>query len=376
MDDLLKELYIEPTSVCNLKCDMCARNAWFDEEIGHMSWELFEKVMAEANRMPSLKRIFFGGVAEPFSHPRFLDMVKIAKGTGKQVELITNGAFLTESIMTQLLTLNIHMIWVSFDGGNDSRHETIRKGSDYHKLVENLQRYGPLRDALKSQTKLGLTFVARKDTIENLPGVIEQANVLQASDLKISNLIPFEPAMMKETLYDLTLSSATTSKIMIEEKKLGQTQLHVPFMDFPRGEVGAALTKGILDSDYVKFNEHPIKREPGVCKFINEGNTFVKWNGDLCPCMALLHNNTTYLSGTERKITYKDFGNVGTESLDEIWNGQDYKSFRQRVQDFTFSPCTICGHCSFVYDNETDCYESPFPTCGACLWGENLVQCP
>lgn len=376
MGDLLKKLYIEPTSVCNLRCDMCARSAWYDEEIGHMSWELFEKLMAEATLMPTLERIFFGGVAEPFSHPRFLDMVKIAKETGKQVELITNGAFLSESIMTQLLTLNIDMIWVSFDGGNDIQHESIRKGSDYHNLVENLRRYRVLKNALNSQTKLGLTFVARKDTIENLPAVIEEANLLQASDLKISNLIPFEPAMMKETLYDLTLSSATTSKIMIEEKALGQTHLHVPFMDFPRGAVGVALTKGILDSDYVKFNEHPIKREPGVCKFIHEGNTFVKWNGEVCPCMALLHNNITYLSGTERKIQRKSFGDVGVESLESIWNSKGYTSFRQRVKEFTFSPCTICGHCSFVYDNETDCYENPFPTCGACLWGENLVQCP
>ena len=34
---MLKKLYIEPTTKCNLNCKMCFRNTWFDESIGELS---------------------------------------------------------------------------------------------------------------------------------------------------------------------------------------------------------------------------------------------------------------------------------------------------------------------------------------------------
>ena len=38
------------------------------------------------------------------------------------------------------------------------------------------------------------------------------------------------------------------------------------------------------------FNDQPVLRKTGYCKFVREGMTFVRSDGQVAPCMALLHN--------------------------------------------------------------------------------------
>ena len=43
---MLKKLYIEPTSKCNLNCKMCFRHTWFDEPFCDLSLEDYKQVLA------------------------------------------------------------------------------------------------------------------------------------------------------------------------------------------------------------------------------------------------------------------------------------------------------------------------------------------
>ena len=42
---MLRKLYIEPTTKCNLNCKMCFRHTWFDEPICDMDFADFERVL-------------------------------------------------------------------------------------------------------------------------------------------------------------------------------------------------------------------------------------------------------------------------------------------------------------------------------------------
>ena len=77
-----------------------------------------------------------------------------------------------------------------------------------------------------------------------------------------------------------------------------------------------------------------------------------------------------------RRIRAYHPGNVNERSLSEIWNDEAYRSFRDRVHRFAFSPCLNCGGCDLRGSNEDDCYENGFPTCGECLWAAGIVRCP
>ena len=41
---MLKKLYIEPTTKCNLNCKMCFRHTWFEESFCYMSMEDYRHV--------------------------------------------------------------------------------------------------------------------------------------------------------------------------------------------------------------------------------------------------------------------------------------------------------------------------------------------
>ena len=94
---MLRKLYIEPTTKCNLNCKMCFRHTWFDEPICDLSLEDYRRVL---ETMPkTVETIFFGGMGEPLFHRDILTMIRLSAETGAEVELLTNGTLLTEQMI-------------------------------------------------------------------------------------------------------------------------------------------------------------------------------------------------------------------------------------------------------------------------------------
>ena len=374
----IQKVYIEPTSFCNLQCKMCFRSAWFDEEIGEMNGDLFNKLIHEIKAIDSIKTIFFGGIAEPFAHKDLLSMIKRAKETGKKVELITNGLLLNEDIIRELIDLNLDMLWVSVDGCDMESYRNIRIGGNFEKLLKNLRLIKKFKMDLDAKTKLGLTFVAMKSNIEELPKIMALAHYVGAVELKISNVMPFSREMEKETLYynSLSMQWFSNSFNATDGRYMNFTNIDMPIMDYWEKPMLTVLGKVLHNGKVVKLGENYVQRKSRFCKFINDASLFVKWDGEISPCMSLLHNNVTYVNNTERKVLHCSFGNIRDSSLLEIWNKEDYVDFRKRVLNFEFSHCLRCCLCERAQGNVSDCYGNKHPTCGACLWSEGFIQCP
>ena len=128
-------------------------------------------------------------------------------------------------------------------------------------------------------------------------------------------------------------------------------------------------------SEATDFNtSHP--RKLNRCPFVEENSCFVKWNGELVPCMQLLHSSYTYFYEEKRKVKRKSFGNVNQKSLEEIWRDKEYSMFREKVRSFDFPDCTLCDGCDYRLENIQDCMYNELPTCGACLWAQGIARCP
>ena len=136
--------------------------------------------------------------------------------------------------------------------------------------------------------------------------------------------------------------------------------------------------KALMQSHFceLSISDVPVVRKTHYCRFVQEGNCFVRYDGNVAPCMGVLHNSVTYLWQQKRKIYHYSFGNASRQRLDEIWYSDSYSQFRQRVSEFTFSPCMYCGGCELREENREDCYGNEGPTCGACLWAEGIIRCP
>lgn len=377
MENKLKKLYIEPTSKCNLNCKMCFRNTWIDEELGNMTMETFNGAI---NTMPSgVEKIFFGGMGEPLFHPNIIEMVKIASSKVKEVELLTNGTLLSEEMSKKLLEAGLTMLWISIDSLESEGYEKIRVNSKLEKVINNIKTFNKLREyniesnKAKNNVKLGIAFVAMKSNIDQLEKMPLFCAIHGVSKVNVSNLLPSDETSVDNILYSRALGVDTSSELMFNILP----EINIPIMDWNIQNVGKSVNK-LLKSQVSSLSicNNKISRKSNCCKFIEEGCSFIKHNGNVSPCMGVLHSSETYLFDEKRKVYHHSFGNVLDDTLKSIWNKEEYCVFRETVRKFNFSPCVVCGGCENWKENKEDCFGNSKPTCGACLWSEGVITCP
>ena len=374
----ITNLYIEPTTDCNLSCTMCSRNFWKNESIGHMTTRTFNSIMD--NIPDSVHRIFFGGVGEPLTHPDIIHMIKRAKASGRTVEMITNGTLLDSEMSAAILETGLDEIWVSWDSMHKESIESEDKATEVD-VLENIKAFikqMPMRHAYRlyantkgdKRTKVGIAFVLMKSNMDQFNKLIKDAPNMGISDIKATHLIPYDPSQESEICYERLMTLR-----MFRERGLQPVHVDMPLTE------GKAVGGNVVE----EFNSpntslsilgDPILHKRDRCKFIEEGYVFVRWDGKVSPCVALLHDNHVIQQGAKRYNRFCSYGNVNESTLQSIWDSEEYASFRKRVINFTFTPCVTCGPCNLFETNETDCDGNPFPTCGACLWAQGLFQCP
>jgi len=373
----LAKVYIEPTNRCNLECRTCIRNIW-DEPLGEMSRTTFARIVEGLRSFSPPPAIFFGGLGEPLVHPDIIEMVAQAKTLGATVELITNGTLLTKPLSKQLIEAGLDMLWVSLDGATPESYADVRLGAALPEVLSNLAGFQEARVGQRFfeyfvdyhlKPQIGIVFVAMKRNIADLPAVIRLGNRLGAHRFLVTNVLPYTPEMLNEILY----SRASNDGIYMPS--LQGISIQIPKMDI-NSMTREVLYQMMLSSHPLSYAGANLGEGNDRCPFIEKGAMVIRWDGDVSPCLPLLHDHKSYMNGYERSLRRYGVGNVVRQDLNDLWTLPEYLSFRDRVQKFDFSPCTFCGGCDLIELNEEDCFGSPFPACGGCLWAQGIIQCP
>jgi len=133
--DFPLHIFVETTSACNLKCKICPRTRG-NTLIGHMDFELFKKIIDEANyygaRTFSLH--LFG---EPLLTRDFSKTIKYIKKVNKNntILLTTNGTLLNKEIAKAMIEAPIDKLAISFPSAERSNYQKIT-GLDKLETVE------------------------------------------------------------------------------------------------------------------------------------------------------------------------------------------------------------------------------------------------
>ena len=333
MNDIIKKLYIEPTSKCNLQCKMCFRNNWIDEPEGMMNHNTIENLYRCIEESRSLETAMFAGMGEPLLHGDVAGMIKKISDTGIRTELLTNGILLSPEKGEELVSAGLDFLWISVDSFEEASYGDIRRGSRFQLLMEHIAGF----NRMKGDCGLGITFVMMEENSRELEHINAFADKYGVDMVHLSHVIPSLPLAKKDCIYD---------------------------RNYPVGRME-------------RFREtNRKKKRLNFCPFIDEGCCFVKWDGSVSPCMQLLHSSYTYFYEERRKVMSHSFGNINRNSLDEIWKNYEYADFRKRVREFQFPDCTLCDGCDDRLENRTDCMYNEQPTCGACLWAQEIGRCP
>jgi len=139
LDYLPVRLWVEPTSVCNLRCVMCPNKDLPKAQKGFMDFALFKKVIDEAKGFIFDVHLLHRG--ESLLHPDFFDMVRYAHEAGVATRFHTNGTLLDEDKSRRLIEAGLDQFAFSFDGFDAETYESIRVNADFEKTVANIRRF-------------------------------------------------------------------------------------------------------------------------------------------------------------------------------------------------------------------------------------------
>jgi radical SAM protein with 4Fe4S-binding SPASM domain len=114
--------------------------------MGLMSFELFKKVVDEANEI-GVGAITLASRGEPMLHKNFSEMLDYLgkKENIFEIKINTNATFLSEEICHSIFKNNVAQIVISADHYQKDEYERLRKNSNYEKILKNVDNLFEIR---------------------------------------------------------------------------------------------------------------------------------------------------------------------------------------------------------------------------------------
>ena len=149
-DTSIKEIHIEPTSLCNASCPQCARNINGEDinpniKLGSINLQWFKNNLTAKN-LKNVNKIFFcGNVGDPVANPDLLKIIRYLKDQKEDlvIGLNTNGGIKTPIWWTNLAKLlngPYDYVVFSIDGLEDTNH-IYRKNVKWNKIRDNAKAF-------------------------------------------------------------------------------------------------------------------------------------------------------------------------------------------------------------------------------------------
>src|SRR3989344_5864138 len=163
-----KRITIETIFGCNANCPMCVINLPTKRKKGIAPLEMTKIILDQmAPYKDKIRQIDLFGLGEPLLDPHIFERIKYAKKIGfKNIGISTNADLLNEEKQKKLLESEVDTVLVSIDGVKKKTHESIRKGVNFERIIENVQSIIKKRNSGKYKTRFVIRFVMQ-DLNEN-----------------------------------------------------------------------------------------------------------------------------------------------------------------------------------------------------------------
>ena len=142
-------LDIETTNLCNLKCRMCPRTVSVNKgefQTGVIEFEFYSYLIDQGADFNACS-VKFNYLGEPLVHPDVVKQVAYAKRKGfVEVMFNTNAVLLNSEMSRKLLDVGLDSIFFSVDSPYPEKYNEIRKGSDFHRIVRNIENFMRIKE--------------------------------------------------------------------------------------------------------------------------------------------------------------------------------------------------------------------------------------
>ncbi len=167
-------LSIELTNACNSDCIMCPRSK-LTRETGQMNFDLFKKIIDDCKRH-KLRKINLFWFGETFIYPKLAEAIKYIKENlpRTKINISTNGSLVNGEIAEEIIKLGLDTLNFDIDGATKETYESIRRNLAFHQVTENVINFVNLRKRLKKKKpKVSVTIIRMDKTIVEIKSFIE-----------------------------------------------------------------------------------------------------------------------------------------------------------------------------------------------------------
>jgi MoaA/NifB/PqqE/SkfB family radical SAM enzyme len=179
-----RDITIESTTFCNLKCVMCRHGVEGKvTDKRHFPEHLVRRLIPF---LATASRFQLHGLGEPLMSPAFwklLDRITKVHRGAPEISFNTNGTLLTEKNIARLLATKAREINISFDAATAETYEKIR-GGDFSQLLDNVTALVRARSlAGRADFRIIVNMTLMRANIEELPQFIRLAKQLGVDEV-------------------------------------------------------------------------------------------------------------------------------------------------------------------------------------------------
>lgn len=283
-----------PVYACNFKCGYCIFSVdkskhGFISDNALLDFNLYKKCVDDMRLFPdTIKVVRFVGIGEPLLHKKIVEMVRYTteSNVANKVEIITNGALLTNTMSDNLIAAGLTRLVVSAQGTSAKKYKEVANTNiDFDKFVNNLAY-----------------FKSNKGNCEIYVKVIDTA-LDDEADRQLFNSI-FSPVCDTIAIeHTVPLHDAVDYTEVLGKRDSLVTQFGLPVKDVQ-----------VCPQPFFHMQINP--------------------DGKIVPCYSWDYP--------------KIMGDCRVESLTNIWNGETFREFRRAMLDGPACASKTCAECTII----------------------------
>jgi len=283
---------IEPTNHCNLKCPECPSGlGTLTRPLGLLKFSSFKKIIDEISKTAFYVQLFFQG--EPFINKELPAMISYAQSKNVYISISTNGHFVTEKNVDEVLKHAPDKLIFSIDGLDEASYQNYRVGGTFKQADEGLRLIVKRKKELKQKRPfIEFQFILMKQNEHQYEQVLEYGKAVGVD---------------KVVFKTMQVSSQENAKKFLPDNE-----------------------------NYRRYNlnngDYKIKSKLENHCFALWRTSVITWDGKVVPCCF-------------DKDAQHEIGNITENSFSEIWNSDAYQNFRSRVLD-NRKNINICTNCT------------------------------
>lgn len=285
---------IFPIYACNFKCEYCfhavpKNERGFVSDWPVMKMDLYKKCVDELALFDDqLKVLRFVGMGEPLLHKNIAEMIAYAelRNVALRTELLTNGSLLTKKMSEDLIAAGLSRMVISLQGLSAEKYRSISKVDiDLDTFIRNIEYFYSQKTDTHVYIKIVDLALDEEDTHQKFYDLFGDI----CDSIAVETAVPIMPGVD----YDKVLNNAARDT----------TQFGLPVSDIQ------------------------VCPQPFFTMQINP-------DGKVVPCYQIEYPGI--------------MGDVNHQTMQEIWSGEVYNSFRRAMLCGRKQVNDICSRCNFI----------------------------